>query len=54
MLARWLFTIRARASARSGSWQLAAATNLTRASGAMPCTDSTSSVCSPYQPCASH
>ena len=54
MLARPLFTMYASAWTRSESSQLPAATYRTLASGAMPCTDSTSRVSSPYQPCASH
>ena len=54
MLARSLSTMSASALARSESWQLPAPTYRTLASGAMPCTDSTSRVSSPYQPAASH
>ncbi len=54
MLARCLLTISASASSRSASVQLPAATYRTLASGASPCTDSTSRVSSPYQPGASH
>ena len=50
MLARSLFTMQRVGLARSESWQLPAATYRTLASGAMPCTDSTSRVSSPYQP----
>src|SRR5579875_1690638 len=46
--------MQASALSRSGSVQLAAATNRTLASGASPCACSTSSVSSPYQPGASH
>ena len=54
MLARWLSTISASAASRSESVQLAAPTYTTFAFGATPCTSSTSSDSSPYQPAASH
>src|ERR1700761_352675 len=54
MLAMWALTMKASAASRSDWLQLAPATKLTLASGAWPCTDSTSRVSSGYQPAAPH